>query len=134
MAASVIVATTDGAAGVLSTQIAYGLSDFGLLSANGALTLNFAPGELTKTLTIPIIDDKKVESTEYFTIGLRSPTNGAALGTLKSAIVSIIDNDTVVPPTVPPTIPPATSSLKKTTTADTLFSNYGTQLATGLSM
>ncbi|MCX7419497.1 MAG: right-handed parallel beta-helix repeat-containing protein [Planctomycetia bacterium] len=126
MAASVIVATTDGAVGKLSNQIAYGLSDFGLLSANGALTLNFAPGELTKTLTISIVDDKKVESTEYFTIGLRSPTNGAKLGTIESAIVSIIDNDTVIPPT--------TSSLKKTTAADGLFSNYGTQLASGLSL
>jgi len=55
-------------------------------------TLLFAPGERTKTFTIPIINDTTVESTETVNMTLSAPT-GLTLGTLKTATLSITDND-----------------------------------------
>ena len=60
---------------------------------NNSITVNFADGETTKTVTIPIIDDNNFEDTETLQLTLANPTNGATIGTQNSAIVSIIDND-----------------------------------------
>jgi Mg-chelatase subunit ChlD len=66
-------------------------------------TLTFAPGESTKTITVPILNDSPAvyEGPESFTVNLTSPTNaritdGAGLGT-------IVDDGTgTVPPGVTP--------------------------------
>jgi hypothetical protein len=56
-------------------------------------TLNFAPGELSKIITIPITDDFLFENgNETFTITLSNPTNSAVLQT-PSATITILDND-----------------------------------------
>jgi hypothetical protein len=55
-------------------------------------TLQFAPGETTKTISIPIINDVYVESAETFTISLSNPT-GAALGAFSTANATIDDNE-----------------------------------------
>ena len=57
-------------------------------------TLNFAVGETTKIVTIPIIDDGFAEGNETFSIAL-SNVNGASPGTPATAIVTINDNETV---------------------------------------
>jgi hypothetical protein len=57
-------------------------------------TLNFGAGETLKTFSIPIIDDSYAEGNETFSIALSNPT-GATLGSPATAIVTIIDNDTV---------------------------------------
>jgi uncharacterized repeat protein (TIGR01451 family) len=59
------------------------------------VTLTFAPGETSKTISIPIVDDGFVEGFENFFVTLSNGT-GATLGPPFSAIVSINDNDTVV--------------------------------------
>ncbi|WP_338415330.1 Calx-beta domain-containing protein [uncultured Sphaerotilus sp.] len=51
-------------------------------------TLTFAPGETSKTITVPILDDSVFEGSETFTINLSAPTNatiadGIGLGTIK---------------------------------------------------
>lgn len=79
-AASVDFATSDGTA----TQ----RQDFTI--ARG--TLNFAPGEVSKTINILINEDSKVEGTESFSISLSSPSTGAVLGTPGTASVQIIDD------------------------------------------
>jgi ribosomal protein L35AE/L33A len=56
-------------------------------------TLTFAPGETTKTFTVNILNNTVIEPTEKFSIGLRKPTNGTTLGTPKTTVVSILDND-----------------------------------------
>jgi hypothetical protein len=57
-------------------------------------TLSFTPGETTKTIAIPIVDDSYAEGSEHFLITLSSPA-GATLGSTTSATVTINDNDGV---------------------------------------
>ncbi|MCA1591718.1 MAG: DUF4394 domain-containing protein [Acidobacteria bacterium] len=54
--------------------------------------LEFAPGETTKSIVVPIIDDAFVETDETFSVTLGNPT-GATLGAINSITVTIIDND-----------------------------------------
>lgn len=75
-------------------------------------TLEFLDGETRKTITIPILEDTLVEGDETFNVLLSSPTptnlnqyirdvegdaNGL-IGTIGSAVVTIIDND--IPPSI----------------------------------
>src|SRR6202008_1456102 len=55
-------------------------------------TLNFASGETSKTLLIPIVDDVWAEGNESFTITLSNPS-GAVLGSPSVATVTLIDNE-----------------------------------------
>ena len=55
-------------------------------------TLQFAAGETSKTITVPIIDDAHVEGNETFQVVLANST-GATLGTPATATVTIQDND-----------------------------------------
>ena len=56
-------------------------------------SLNFAPGETQKTITIGINEDSLVEGDENFTVTLSGPSSGAALGSPSTATVTIVDND-----------------------------------------
>jgi hypothetical protein len=55
-------------------------------------TLNFAPGETTKTFTISILDDDYVEQPETVGLTLSNVTGGASLGT-GSATLTIVSDD-----------------------------------------
>lgn len=55
-------------------------------------TLNFAAGQITQTLTIPILDDAFVEGDETFSVTLSNPTGGV-LGNTVTTNITIIDND-----------------------------------------
>jgi hypothetical protein len=55
-------------------------------------TLVFAPGEATKTFTVPLVDDGHVEPRESVSLRLISAT-GVALSGQFSAVLSILDND-----------------------------------------
>lgn len=67
-------------------------------------TLNFAVGEISKVISVPINDDDIVEGNEAFTVTLSNPSNvflNIAVGT-----GTIVDNE--IPPTItltPPTLP-----------------------------
>ncbi|MGV2388025.1 MAG UNVERIFIED_CONTAM: hypothetical protein LVR29_06000 [Microcystis novacekii LVE1205-3] len=83
---------SDGAVSVrinLTNGTATAPSDYN----NTAITVNFANGETSKTVTIPIIDDSIFEATETINLTLSNPSNGATIGSQNSAIVNIIDND-----------------------------------------
>ncbi|WP_287630137.1 MULTISPECIES: Calx-beta domain-containing protein [unclassified Microcystis] len=83
---------SDGAVSVrinLTNGTATAPSDYN----NTAITVNFANGETSKTVTIPIIDDSIFEATETINLSLSNPTNGVTIGSQNSAIVNIIDND-----------------------------------------
>jgi Tol biopolymer transport system component len=59
-------------------------------------TLKFAAGESSKTITILITNDVFVEDDETLTISLKN-TTGAVLGSLNTATLTILDDDTASP-------------------------------------
>ena len=56
-------------------------------------TLSFAPGQATRTFTIPIINDTAQDGNESVNLTLSNPTGGVVLGQGKRAILTITDND-----------------------------------------
>jgi Calx-beta domain len=59
---------------------------------NAAIPVNFATGETTRTVTVPIVNDTLVEGSETVSLTLGSPTN-ATIGTQNAATLNITDND-----------------------------------------
>jgi len=83
---SVNYATSDGTATAGSDYV----------STSGTLTFN--AGETSKTIAVPIIDDKLNEPDETFNLTLSSPTADGVLGSPSTAVLTIADNDP--PPTI----------------------------------
>ena len=86
---------TGGSAGAVSVQLNFAN---GTATAPGDFTstpivVNFADGETSKTIALPIIDDTTAESNEEFQLSLSNLTGGATLGNRSTAIVTILDND-----------------------------------------
>ena len=69
---------------------AFGRCDF----ATSADTLVFAPGDTSKTFSVPIINDSFAEGNETFTVVL-SNASGAPIGSTSTALVTITDNESV---------------------------------------
>lgn len=63
-------------------------------------TLTFAPGQVSKTVTIPILDDATSESTETIKLIFDHPVNAAIIGGL--GLINIIDDESVdaIPPVI----------------------------------
>jgi Calx-beta domain len=57
-------------------------------------TVNFAINETSKTVSVPILSDSIVESNESVNLTLSNPTGGGTLGTLRTSVLFITDNDT----------------------------------------
>lgn len=74
----------------LSNNTATAPGDF----SNAPITISFAGGETSKTLAIPIVNDGIIEANETLNLTLSNPTGGATLGTQKTAILTILNNDT----------------------------------------
>ena len=83
---SVQYATVDG------TAVAG--DDYGAASG----TLTFADGEVSRVLTIDILDDALVEGDEDFEVTLSNPQGGATLGAEPTATVTILDDEEPPPP------------------------------------
>jgi alpha-tubulin suppressor-like RCC1 family protein len=60
-------------------------------SASGTLT--FHEGEVSKTFSVPILDDSLAEAEEAVKLVLGNPTGGAVLGSPSTAILTIEDDD-----------------------------------------
>jgi hypothetical protein len=69
----------------------------------GALT--FGPGEILKTITVPLIDDQTYGGDRQFKVNLSNPA-GASLSAVSTATVTIRDDD---PPPVLSIVPPSSS-------------------------
>jgi len=89
-AASVNFATTDnfGANCSQATGQAAANCDYNTAGA----TLQFAPGDTTKTIQLSIVNDGYVEGNETFTLALSNPT-GMTLGSPATTTITITDND-----------------------------------------
>jgi uncharacterized protein (TIGR03118 family) len=59
-------------------------------------TLTFAPGETSKTFRVILVDDLFDENDETINLALSNPT-GAGLGSVNTSVLTITDNDAVVP-------------------------------------
>ncbi len=79
---SVLVNTTDG------TAVS------GMDYVNTSTTLDFAPGEVSRTFTITVLNDQLADGDEFLNITLSSPTAGVGLGPIPSARLHILDDDT----------------------------------------
>jgi len=60
---------------------------------NNPITVTFANGETSKTITIPIVDDIQFEGNETINITLTNVTSGATIGTQDKATLTIVDNE-----------------------------------------
>ena len=58
--------------------------------------MTFAPGETSKVISIPVINDSSVEQNEVFSITLKNAAGGATLGTVTKAVVTIIEDDSAI--------------------------------------
>ena len=77
---------TGGAACAANSGVDY-------VSTNG--TLNFASGDLVKTFNITVCSDALFEGDETVNLALSSPTPPAVLGTPNTAVLTIVDNETI---------------------------------------
>lgn len=75
-----------------SSAAAWQPGDFGSLPEQ----LDFAPGESSKTLLVPLVEDSQVEVDEFFQVQLYAATNDAAIGDASRATVRIRDNDSSI--------------------------------------
>ncbi|MFM6023990.1 MAG: Calx-beta domain-containing protein, partial [Dolichospermum sp.] len=83
---------SDGAVSVrinLTNGTATAPSDYN----NTPITVNFANGETSKTVTIPIVNDTQFEPNETVNLTLSNPTGGVTLGTQTTAVLTIINDD-----------------------------------------
>ena len=95
-----------GVAGVSS--VVYGTADGSAIAGTDYTgvsgTLFFADGQATGSFSIPILDNDQYGggTNKSFTIEINDPSHGAGLGSVSSAVVTIVDNDN--PPPSPGTI------------------------------
>ena len=83
--ASVHYATADGTAGS---------ADYGAVSG----TVTFSPGQASKTVEVPIVNDQRHEANETFTIALSSPGLGTDTDAPASETITILDDDLIDTP------------------------------------
>jgi RHS repeat-associated protein len=94
----VTINRTGGSSGAVSARInltngtATAPSDYN----NTAITVNFAAGEISKTVTVPIVNDTFPEPDETVQLILTNPTGGATIGGQNTATLNIVDNDAAI--------------------------------------
>lgn len=94
VSATITVTRTNGTAGTVSVRYetidgtATQPADYILRRGK----LDFLDGQVSKTFTVPIVDDTELEADETIVLRLYEPTGSATLG-LSNAVLTIIDND-----------------------------------------
>jgi len=84
-AVSVTVTPTDGTA----TSI----NDYN----NTPIVVNFAAGETSKTINLPLINDTAYELEENLNLAITNVTGGAIIGTQNTATLTILNDDAAIP-------------------------------------
>lgn len=109
---------TNGSATVAYRAVAGTATTNDFVATNGVVT--FAPGEIEKTFSIPLLDDRLVESSETVQLTLRNLSDGVPLGGQVEATLTILDDDTVLE-----LLAPATTAIENDGTAGVLVYRYG---------
>ena len=95
--ATITVKRTNGSFGAVSIQYATAAGGTATVGSDYTLTngtLNWADGDTSdKTFTVTITDDQTNEPDETVNLILSNPMGGAQLGSTKTAVLTIIDND-----------------------------------------
>ncbi|MBD2460261.1 PD40 domain-containing protein [Oscillatoria sp. FACHB-1407] len=92
---AITIARTGGSDGVVSVTLtpsngtATAPQDFN----NSPIVVEFAAGEISKTVTIPIVNDPVFEGNETINLTLSNPTGRATLGTQTTATLTINNDD-----------------------------------------
>ncbi|MEA2236954.1 MAG: large repetitive protein [Thermoanaerobaculia bacterium] len=81
-------------AGSVSFTTTPGTAVAGVRYTTTTTTVNFAGGETSKTVDVPLINTSAIEGIQTFTATLSAPVNGT-LGATVNATVNIVDDDTV---------------------------------------
>jgi uncharacterized repeat protein (TIGR01451 family)/uncharacterized delta-60 repeat protein len=93
--AVITVNRTNGHSGIVSVRFGTtngtALAGVHYVATNGSLV--FADGEMSKSFTIPIINDNLVQGPRVLTVGLSSPLGGATISGTNVAPVTILDDD-----------------------------------------
>jgi hypothetical protein len=92
--ATVTVTRSDDGQGAVTVDLA-AISATALAGSDftpTAQTLSFAPGEMSKTVAVPVLVDAAAEEDEFFVVSLSNPGAGAALGAANAAVVRISAN------------------------------------------
>lgn len=90
-------------------------SDYSAVSG----TLTFVPGDVAKSIVIPILDDANAESTEVFKVLFEHPVNASIIGSI--ALVNIIDDESV--DSTPPIITGPSGSVGTSTSSTSIPEN-----------
>ena len=102
--ATITVTRTDGGPMALSVDVSAisGTAQAGSDFTAGTQTVSFAPGETSKSITVPVTADNAVEDDEFFVVSLGNPSAGGTLGAARSSVVRISANGDTddVPPQV----------------------------------
>ncbi len=86
-----------GAACSIDLSATNGTASAGNDFANPAQTVNFATGEMSKTVSLALLPQTGLPVTKAFTVSLSNATNGAALGGQPTATISLVPMDTTRP-------------------------------------
>jgi bacillopeptidase F len=96
---SITLTRAGGSSGAVSvdyyTSDGSALGDLDYTPAFG--TLNFADGEMSRSFSVPLIDDLSVEGDESLELRLGVASGGAITGWPDSAVLTIIDNESPAP-------------------------------------
>jgi uncharacterized delta-60 repeat protein/uncharacterized repeat protein (TIGR01451 family) len=92
-AISVVRTGVTNAAGAVSFATSDGTANAGSDYVFTSSVLNFAAGEVRKTVVIPILDDNLGEGNETVNLNLFSPSTGTSLGTPSTALLTIVDDE-----------------------------------------
>ena len=92
---TVTVTRSGGTSGEVSVDYttADGLANAAADYQTAAGTLTFVDGEASRTFGVTILDDAQVEGDEDFDLILGNAQGGATLGTIQSAVATILDDD-----------------------------------------